>query len=170
VGAPIAILGDPGEKVDDIDALLRELGVSPVAAAPAPERREVPDTPQPAASDAVAQAGVAEAAAQAGVAQAAGVAAAAGAAPAEAGGNGRIFASPLARRMAREAGIAVEEITGTGPGGRIIRRDVEAAIAKRAAVADRAAAAPAAQPAVAADRKSTRLNSRHVKSSYAVSC
>src|SRR5690606_24738539 len=79
-----------------------------------------------------------------------GVAAAAGAAPAEAGGNGRIFASPLARRMAREAGIAVEEITGTGPGGRIIRRDVEAAIAKRAAVADRAAAAPAAQPAVAA--------------------
>lgn len=150
VGAPIAILGDPGEKVDDIDALLRELGVSPVAAAPAPERREVPDTPQPAASDAVAQAGVAEAAAQAGVAQAAGVAAAAGAAPAEAGGNGRIFASPLARRMAREAGIAVEEITGTGPGGRIIRRDVEAAIAKRAAVADRAAAAPAAQPAVAA--------------------
>jgi pyruvate dehydrogenase E2 component (dihydrolipoamide acetyltransferase) len=39
----------------------------------------------------------------------------------------RIFASPLARRIARESGIALEGITGTGPNGRIRRRDVEAA-------------------------------------------
>jgi pyruvate dehydrogenase E2 component (dihydrolipoamide acetyltransferase) len=130
VGAPIAVLGDPGEKVDDLDALLRELGVAPVAAAPAPEHREVPDTPQPTISAAatVPTAAIALAA-----------------------GNGRIFASPLARRMAREAGIPVEEIRGTGPGGRIIRRDVEAAIAKRSATAaaatastDRAASVSAA--------------------------
>ncbi len=44
-------------------------------------------------------------------------------------GNGRVFASPLARKIARQAGVAVGTITGTGPGGRILRRDVEAAIA-----------------------------------------
>jgi pyruvate dehydrogenase E2 component (dihydrolipoamide acetyltransferase) len=39
----------------------------------------------------------------------------------------RIFASPLARRLAREAGIDVSRISGTGPHGRVIARDVEAA-------------------------------------------
>jgi pyruvate dehydrogenase E2 component (dihydrolipoamide acetyltransferase) len=43
----------------------------------------------------------------------------------------RVFISPLARRLAREAGLAVEQITGSGPGGRIVRRDVEAAVAGR---------------------------------------
>ncbi|MCX7906205.1 MAG: pyruvate dehydrogenase complex dihydrolipoamide acetyltransferase [Bacteroidetes bacterium] len=42
----------------------------------------------------------------------------------------RIKASPLARRMAREAGIPLEAISGTGPEGRIIKRDVEAAVAR----------------------------------------
>jgi len=41
----------------------------------------------------------------------------------------RLFASPLARRMLREAGLAPELVTGTGPGGRILRRDAEDAIA-----------------------------------------
>jgi pyruvate dehydrogenase E2 component (dihydrolipoamide acetyltransferase) len=41
----------------------------------------------------------------------------------------RIFVSPLARRLAREAGIAVEDIRGTGPHDRIVRRDVEDAMA-----------------------------------------
>jgi pyruvate dehydrogenase E2 component (dihydrolipoamide acetyltransferase) len=40
-----------------------------------------------------------------------------------------VFASPLARRLAKEAGVAFETLTGTGPGGRIVRHDVEAAIA-----------------------------------------
>jgi pyruvate dehydrogenase E2 component (dihydrolipoamide acetyltransferase) len=40
----------------------------------------------------------------------------------------RIFASPLARRLAAEAGIALDRITGSGPHGRIIKRDVEAAM------------------------------------------
>ena len=43
----------------------------------------------------------------------------------------RVFISPLARRLAREAALAVEQITGSGPGGRIVRRDVEAAVAGR---------------------------------------
>ncbi len=46
----------------------------------------------------------------------------------ERGGNGRIFATPLARRMARQAGIDLDTISGSGPQGRIIKADIEAAI------------------------------------------
>ena len=49
------------------------------------------------------------------------------------GGNGhaaRIFASPLARRLAREAGIELAALDGSGPHGRIVRRDVETAATK----------------------------------------
>ncbi len=57
----------------------------------------------------------------------------------------RIFASPLARRIASNEGLALENITGTGPHGRIIKRDVEAALASpKAAVAIEAAAAAVA--------------------------
>lgn len=45
--------------------------------------------------------------------------------------HGRIFVSPIARRLAREAGVPLERISGTGPNGRIIRRDVEAAVASQ---------------------------------------
>src|SRR4051794_26289047 len=50
-------------------------------------------------------------------------------------GNGapRRFASPLARRLAAEAGLLVTDLAGTGPGGRIVRRDVEAVLAQRVA-------------------------------------
>ncbi|HET7088470.1 MAG TPA: dihydrolipoamide acetyltransferase family protein, partial [Anaerolineae bacterium] len=54
--------------------------------------------------------------------------------------NGRIKVSPLAKRMAKEAGLNLAELTGTGPGGRIVRRDVDAAIAAGGAM-------PAAMPA-----------------------
>ena len=55
----------------------------------------------------------------------------------------RIFASPLARRMARQAGLALEAIAGSGPSGRIVKADIEAAIAAGATAAA-AMAAPAA--------------------------
>ena len=63
----------------------------------------------------------------------------------------RIFASPLARRMAKQAGLALEAIAGTGPNGRIVKADIEAAIAAGAAApaAAVAAPAPAAAPAAA---------------------
>ncbi len=51
--------------------------------------------------------------------------------PAVANG-GRLFASPLARRMARDAGLTLADLTGTGPGGRIVRRDVERAVTRPA--------------------------------------
>jgi len=62
-------------------------------------------------------------------------------APQPATGN-RVFASPLARRVAKEAGLSVQQITGTGPNGRIVRRDVEAAREQMRALAPAAAAVP----------------------------
>jgi len=41
------------------------------------------------------------------------------------GANGRVFASPLARRLAKDAGIAIAAVPGSGPHGRIIKADVE---------------------------------------------
>ncbi len=43
-------------------------------------------------------------------------------------GNGRVKASPLARRLAAEAGMQIGNVQGSGPGGRIVKRDIEAAI------------------------------------------
>jgi pyruvate dehydrogenase E2 component (dihydrolipoamide acetyltransferase) len=64
---------------------------------------------------------------------------------ADAGGNGqraqggRLIVSPIAARMAAEAGINLHDLRGSGPGGRIVKRDIEAAMSG-------AAAQPAAQP------------------------
>src|SRR5207253_11062133 len=60
---------------------------------------------------------------------------------AESRAGGRIKASPLARRPARERGVELTEIQGTGPDGRIVAEDVE-----RAAAVPSAAAPPAAAP------------------------
>lgn len=60
----------------------------------------------------------------------------------------RVFASPLARKIADEAGVDLSGVEGTGPSGRIIRKDVEAAIAGGAA----APAAPQAIPGRGAGR------------------
>ena len=66
----------------------------------------------------------------------------------------RVKASPLAKSIAREAGVDLEAVHGSGDGGRIVRRDVEAFLEKQpeapAAVATAAPAAPAPVPAFAA--------------------
>ncbi len=77
------------------------------------------------------------------------VAAAAPAPAAAKSGGARVFASPLARRIAAEKGLDLAAIKGSGPHGRIVRDDVIGAKAA-AAVAAPAAAAPAAAPAAAA--------------------
>jgi pyruvate dehydrogenase E2 component (dihydrolipoyllysine-residue acetyltransferase) len=69
--------------------------------------------------------------------------------PAPVAVGGRIFASPLARRMAQEKGIDLNRLTGTGPAGRIVRQDVDRASAA-------SALAPAA-PAPAASRREVSL-------------
>jgi len=66
-------------------------------------------------------------------------------APAAEGGNGRIKASPVARRMARELGLELKGVKGTGPGGRIVKADVQAAAGDGPQAAE--AAAPAEAPA-----------------------
>ena len=45
--------------------------------------------------------------------------------------NGRVFASPLARKIAQDNGLTLHDVPGTGPRGRILRRDVDAAVSKR---------------------------------------
>jgi pyruvate dehydrogenase E2 component (dihydrolipoamide acetyltransferase) len=67
-------------------------------------------------------------------------------------GGGRVFASPLARRLAAEAGISLDAVQGSGPHGRIIKRDIEKAKAEPAPrpAAKEAAAPEAAKPAAAA--------------------
>ncbi len=65
--------------------------------------------------------------------------------------GGRVLASPLARRLASERGLEIDQLRGSGPNGRVIRRDVEAA-ASQPAAAPRPAAPPtttAPQPAAA---------------------
>ena len=64
------------------------------------------------------------------------------------GGDGRVKASPLARRLAGEAGIALEDVRGSGPGGRIVKRDVEAAARQSEPRAAAAVAGPPVQPAL----------------------
>ena len=72
---------------------------------------------------------------------------AAPAAPQKAASGERTFASPLARRLARDAGLDLSAVTGSGPHGRVVKADVEAAAkggVAKAAPADRAAPAAAA--------------------------
>ena len=144
VGAPIAVLGEVGETIDDVDALLASLGVARVEPTEAADRREVPnEVPNelPTADPALDR-GAAAPAEPADVPAPSTPPAPPPATPAPRSDGTRIFASPLARKLAREAGLEVETITGTGPGGRIVRRDVEAAVRRTPAPA--AAVEPAA--------------------------
>src|SRR5436309_15417252 len=63
------------------------------------------------------------------------------------GRDGRVKASPLARKVAAQSGVDLRLLQGTGPGGRIVRRDVETAAAAPRLAAAPAAAAPAAAAA-----------------------
>ena len=121
VGTAIALLARPDEQVEDVDAVLAQLGVEVPGAEPVAGPTDEPaDEP--------------------------------GEGPAAENGHGRRFASPLARRLAGEAGLLLTDLVGTGPGGRIVRRDVEAAVAQRVAPeeADVHAGSPAAPPVPAA--------------------
>jgi pyruvate dehydrogenase E2 component (dihydrolipoamide acetyltransferase) len=69
--------------------------------------------------------------------------------PAPAGGNGRIFASPLARRMAQQAGLDLGAITGSGPQGRIVKADIESALLAMRGAPTAAPLRPAAPPQLA---------------------
>ncbi|MFP3383101.1 pyruvate dehydrogenase complex dihydrolipoamide acetyltransferase [Tritonibacter sp. SIMBA_163] len=127
VNTPIAVLLEDGESADDIDT-----------SAAKPEAAPAADAAQEAASEGGSDAAAAPAAASATPAPAA---------PAAADGS-RIFASPLARRIAADKGLDLASIKGSGPRGRIIKVDVENATA--APKAEATTTAPAAAPAAAA--------------------
>ncbi|MFZ1341154.1 MAG: 2-oxo acid dehydrogenase subunit E2, partial [Paracoccaceae bacterium] len=78
-------------------------------------------------------------------------------------GGARVFASPLARRIAKEKGVDLASVTGSGPHGRIVKADVEGA-KPGAAVA---AAAPAAAPAPAKAAMPTAMAAETVLKIYA---
>ncbi|MEN3320550.1 MAG: hypothetical protein V7643_3952 [Mycobacterium sp.] len=64
--------------------------------------------------------------------------------PAAAGNGRRLFATPLVRKLARERGIALESVRGTGPGGRVVRRDLDRLSAAEPVEAPQPVATPAA--------------------------
>jgi len=122
VGALMAVIGAADEQVD-LNALKGE-----AAAAPAAEGAPMAAAPAPAAPKPAAGNGKPPADAPVHVAPTPG-------AP----------ASPIARKMAADAGVDISQIPGTGPGGRIVKKDVEAYLAQ-----PRPAAVPAAAPAAVA--------------------
>jgi pyruvate dehydrogenase E2 component (dihydrolipoamide acetyltransferase) len=129
VGTTVAVLGSEGEDVSELLAGAQS-GNGGAAAAPAASEgatAEAPSGSEPQGTPAPASASTTEPVA-----------------PAREPGE-RVKASPLARRIARERGIDLAALTGTGPDGRIIAEDVEKAGAAPAA-APSAAAAPAAPP------------------------
>ncbi|HTV29908.1 MAG TPA: pyruvate dehydrogenase complex dihydrolipoamide acetyltransferase [Xanthobacteraceae bacterium] len=85
------------------------------------------------------------------------------------GGANRIFSSPLARRLAKEAGIDVGRIEGSGPHGRIVARDVEAAKSGRGLRAPSAApAAGAPAPVIAPSMSDQQIRALYEDGSYEV--
>src|SRR5881296_228009 len=165
VGSLIAVIG---EENDDINAVVAQAGggapapvaastaAAPSGAKPAMADRPSAVPPQPRSEDHAARTPspskapespggrrVQEAAAQETTAPR----------PAQKppGDGGRVKASPLARKIAAQSGVDLKLMQGTGPGGRIVRRDVEAAFTAPAAAAVAAAPAlrPVAQPAAA---------------------
>ena len=82
----------------------------------------------------------------------------------------KLFASPLARRIASNAGIDITAIAGTGPKGRIVRRDVDAALASGASAPAAAAEAPApataATPAMAVGPTAEQVLANFAEGSY----
>jgi len=142
IGKILVAEGTDGVKVNAVIAVLLEEGEDASAigagasAAPKAEEKAAPKAEAPKAEAAPAPAAKAEAPKPA-----------AAPAPAKAEG-GKVFASPLARRLAKEAGIDIAAISGSGPKGRVVKSDVEAAKSgkaplKAAASAPAAAAAPA---------------------------
>ncbi|WP_150524929.1 pyruvate dehydrogenase complex dihydrolipoamide acetyltransferase [Roseibium sediminis] len=127
VNALIAVLLEDGEDASSISAGGAASAAAPAAVAPAPAVAEAAPAAAPAPS------------------------APAGPAPTAADGN-RIFSSPLARRLAKLNGLDLGQIAGTGPHGRIVKKDIESALEKGVGKAAPAAAAAAPAPAAAAPK------------------
>ena len=108
VGSVIAVIASGDEDISGIEGP-STAGATAVAAPPPPAATAPPAPQPPAAAPAAAPPAPAEQAAAA------------------SGNGGRVKASPLARRLAEEMGVDISRVQGSGPGGRVVKRDVEAA-------------------------------------------
>jgi pyruvate dehydrogenase E2 component (dihydrolipoamide acetyltransferase) len=115
-------------------------GPAPVAPAPVPARAAAPPAPNAAVQTAAS-------------------------AP-QTNGHGRIFSSPLARRLAKDAGIELGRITGSGPHGRVIARDVEQAKSGKGLKAP--GAAPTGAPSIAPSMSDQQIRALFEEGSYEV--
>jgi pyruvate dehydrogenase E2 component (dihydrolipoamide acetyltransferase) len=152
----IAVLAGDGEDV-------KAAGAGAASAPKTVPAAEAPATAKPAPTSAPAAAPAAKAA----TAPAAAPAPQAAAPAPQTNGHARIFSSPLARRLAKEAGIDVARINGSGPHGRVIARDVEEAKSGNGLKAP--AAAPAAgAPAIAPSMSDKQIRALYEDGSYEV--
>jgi pyruvate dehydrogenase E2 component (dihydrolipoamide acetyltransferase) len=150
----IAVLAGDGEDVKAARAGAASAPPKPAAVAEAPAKPAPASTPSPVPAAKAAAPAAAAAAPQA-------------TAPApQTNGHGRIFSSPLARRLAKEAGIELARINGSGPHGRVIARDVEQAKSGKGLKAP--AAAPAGAPAIAPGMSDKQIRALYEDGSYEV--
>ena len=163
--APIGtLIGVIAEANEDIEPLIAKeaakAGAAPKPAAPAPAPAAPAPEPAKAAAQATAKAAPADQPASAASAEktppvpapapapAPSPAPVAASASASAGGDaGRVKASPLARSMAAHQNIDLSSVAGSGPGGRIIKRDIESWAGPRPSAATARSSAPAPRPA-----------------------
>ena len=124
VNAPIAVVGNQGEKVDAPAAAPQKSDSKPEEKKPDEKKEEpaakVEEQPAPRTQPAAPPVAQAE----------------------PAPSDGHVKASPLAKKIARDNSVDLSRVQGTGPGGRVVRKDVEAALSSGAA------AKPAAKPSV----------------------
>jgi pyruvate dehydrogenase E2 component (dihydrolipoamide acetyltransferase) len=152
----IAILAGDGE---DVKAAGAGAAGSPPKAAPV--------APAPAAKPAAAEPAAAPAAKAPAPAAAAPTPAPAKESAPQTNGHARIFSSPLARRLAKEAGIELGRINGSGPHGRVIARDVDEAKSGKGLKAP-AAAPSAAAPSIAPSMSDKQIRALFEDGSYEV--
>jgi pyruvate dehydrogenase E2 component (dihydrolipoamide acetyltransferase) len=154
--------GTTDVPVNQVIAVLAGEGEDAKAAAASAAKAPAPAAPKPAAAPVASPAAVP-------ATQAAKPAAAAPApaAASHAPSGGKVVSSPLARRLAKEAGIDISRVQGTGPHGRVIARDVETA---KSGGGMRAASAPAAAgaPQVAPSMSDQQIRALYEESSYEV--
>ncbi|HZP77084.1 MAG TPA: pyruvate dehydrogenase complex dihydrolipoamide acetyltransferase [Pseudolabrys sp.] len=151
VNAVIAVLAGEGE---DVKAAASSASKAPAPPAPAkaPEKPAASTAPAPKPAPAPAQPAPAPAAA---------------APRADAHGANRVFSSPLARRLAKEAGIDLGRVQGSGPHGRVIARDIDAAKSGKGLRAPGAApAAAAGAPSIAPAMSDQQILGLYEEGSY----
>ncbi len=171
IGAPIAVLVKDGETDADIDAALGGEAPAPASSpapapaagpalatpaggsAPDPAAPSVPDAVSPSAPAAVSGSGPSGRTVPSGPAgpPVSAVHRPYESLPIQAAAPARLFASPIVRKIARQQGIDLATIAGSGPNGRIVRRDLERLAGQRVQAESRAryGTQPAAQPAAA---------------------